>query len=81
MAKIYAIQVRTTRHQYEQIKNNAQLRGFSSLSSYLRYMALDRDGAVEQKVREIHKYLLGKKPRGRGKGQRTLDQYHLGSTS
>jgi hypothetical protein len=77
MAKVYAIQVRTTRHQYEQIKNNAQLRGFSSLSSYLRYMALDRDAAVEQKVREIHEYLLPKKPRGRRKGQKTLNHYHL----
>jgi hypothetical protein len=59
MVMIRAIQVRTTRDQYDRIKNNARIRGFSSLSSYLRHVALQHDAVLEQKVNEIHEHLLG----------------------
>ena len=54
-----SIQVRMTKDQYERIKLSSKLKGFSSLSSYLRYVALDQDFVVHQKVVELHKHLLG----------------------
>ena len=56
------IQFRLTRSQYERIANDSRVRGFSSLSTYLRYLALAQDSFLEQKVSEIHRYLLGQSP-------------------
>ena len=61
------IQVRMTKDQYERIKNNSQLKGFNSLSSYLRFVALDQDFLLLQKVSEIHAHLLGLKTNGKFK--------------
>lgn len=57
------IQVRMTRQQYERIESNAVLKGFSSLSTYMRYVALEHDFALYEKVSELHAFLLGKNPR------------------
>jgi hypothetical protein len=56
-----------TRDQYERIKNNSKTKGFSSLSAYLRYVALDQDFIVQQKICEIHDFIFEKKPTGRFK--------------
>ena len=53
------IQIRLTRDQYQRIKDWSQLKGFSSLSAYLRFVALDRDFLLHQKVSEIHAHLIG----------------------
>lgn len=53
------IQVRMTRRQYDQIRLLAQNRGFNSLSAYMRYVALDQDFVMRQKIAEIHRHLLG----------------------
>lgn len=51
-----SIQVRMTKDQYERIKNISAIKGFNSLSSYLRFVALDQDLFIQQKVLEIHRH-------------------------
>ncbi len=63
---VHTIQIRLTRRQYEQIRDNAKTKGFASMSAYLRYLGLDQDFVVERKVHEIHAHLIPKKP-DRGK--------------
>ncbi|MDA2925107.1 hypothetical protein MYX65_10755 [Acidobacteria bacterium AH-259-L09] len=41
------------------MKNYAEIKGFSSLASYIRYVALDQDFVIRQKIFEIHAHLLG----------------------
>ncbi len=60
--KIYKYQVRLTKDQYEQLKENAKVRGFGYLSSYVRFMTLDADILTAQKISEIHQHLLGEAP-------------------
>jgi hypothetical protein len=79
MVMIRAIQVRTTRDQYERIKNNAKAKGFSSLAGYLRHVALQHDLVLEQKVSEIHEHLLGSANPGRKCKQRILREFEPGS--
>jgi len=59
MVKIRTIQIRLTRDQYERIKNYSRIKGFNSLSGYLRYMGLDQDFILQQKISEMHNHLLG----------------------
>lgn len=59
MVKNRTIQVRMTRDQYERIKQHSQMRGFSSLSSYMRFVALDQDFILFQKICDMHTHLLG----------------------
>jgi hypothetical protein len=62
MVSTRSIQVRMTRDQYERIKNNSRVKGFNSLSAYLRYVALDQDFVLQQKIIEIHNHIFGQKP-------------------
>lgn len=62
-----SIQVRMSKTQYERIKNNAQIMGFNSLSAYMRFVALDKDFVLRQKVFEIHAHLLGQQPQNKFK--------------
>lgn len=55
------IQIRLKKEQYERIKNYSDMKGFSSLSGYLRFVALDQDFVMQQKISEIHAHLLGNK--------------------
>ncbi len=59
MVMIRAVQVRLTKDQHERLKNYSEMKGFSSLASYIRYVALDQDFVVRQKIFEIHSFLLG----------------------
>ena len=59
MSKIFAIQFRTTRDQYERIKDNARVKGFRNLTDYLRFVALEKNSVVENKILEIHRFLIG----------------------
>ncbi|MEW5818170.1 MAG: hypothetical protein AB1798_22625 [Spirochaetota bacterium] len=61
------IQIRLTRDQYERIKNNSHIKGFSSLSAYLRYVGLEQDFVLHQRIQEIHTCLLGEQRKGRFK--------------
>jgi hypothetical protein len=63
MVKTRALQVRLTPEQHERLKATSRLRGFSSLASYLRYVGLQQDFTVHDKVVEMHRFLLGGPPR------------------
>ena len=54
------IQVRMTKDQYERIRNNTELKGFHSMSAFMRFASLERDFIVEQKICEIYNFLIGK---------------------
>ena len=59
MVKTRSLQVRLTRDQHERITNYAKLKGFTSLASYIRYVALDQEWILRQRIFEIHHHLLG----------------------
>ena len=59
MVKIRTIQMRLTRQQYDRIKNDCSVKGFSSLSAYIRHLALDRDDSLARKISEMHAILMG----------------------
>jgi len=67
MVRNRTIQIRLTKDQYERIKNYSRIKGFNSLSGYLRFVALDQDFLLHQKISEIHVHLLGEKSNGRYK--------------
>jgi hypothetical protein len=64
--KTRTIQIRLTIDEYQQIKSYAESHG-CSLSAYLRFVALDQDLLLHQKLSEIHTHLLGHKPTGKFK--------------
>jgi hypothetical protein len=59
MVRIRTIQIRLTRQQYDRIKNDCGMKGFGTLSSYLRYLALHQDESLSNRIREIHTLLFG----------------------
>jgi hypothetical protein len=61
-----------TKDQYERIKNSSTVKGFNSLSAYLRYVALDQDFIVQQRICDIYDHLLGKKQTGKFKKNAAL---------
>ena len=58
MVKNRSIQIRLSKEELEQIKQNAQRRGFYSLSTFLRHLAIDNDFVSAQKLNEIHKVIV-----------------------
>lgn len=63
------IQIRLKKEQYERIKNFSVQRGFNSLSSFLRFVALEQDFILQQKIYEmydktsqLHAHVFGVKP-------------------
>jgi len=58
MARIWTIQIKLKRDQYERIKNDSQIKGFNSMSAYLRYLALNQNFILQGKISEIHAYLI-----------------------
>ena len=59
MVNTRMIYVRLTRSQHERIKQNTRDSGFESISSYVRFMAIDPDLKMQQRIYEIHQHLLG----------------------
>lgn len=47
------IRVRVTKHQRERILQNASVKGYPTLSDYLRDLALNKNQFIEDKLREI----------------------------
>jgi len=67
MVRNRTVQVRLTKDQYERMKGNCQVRGFGTLSSFIRFVTLEQDLALQQKVHEMHEFLLGPKKEPRKK--------------
>ena len=72
MVSTRSIQVRMTKDQYERIRNNSKIKGFNSLSAYLRYVALDQDFIVQQRICDIYDHLFGKQKTGKFKKNAAL---------
>jgi hypothetical protein len=49
--------LRVTPSQYERIRNNAQAKGFTTIASYLRDLALNKDLLFEQRFMEIYQII------------------------
>jgi len=54
MSNTRRIDFRVSRNDYERIINNAQAKGYSTISAYLRSIALDKDIFLESKVLETN---------------------------
>ena len=67
MVRNRTVQVRLTRDQHERMKGNCHVRGFGSLSSFIRFVTLEQDLMLQQKVHAIHEHLLGPKKEPRKK--------------
>lgn len=61
MVRNFSIQVRLRKDEYQRIREKALVKGFESMSSYLRYVALENEFESHQKVHELHAALLGPK--------------------
>ena len=54
MARTVILRIRASAKEYESIKNNANVRGFSTVSGFIRSFALERDFWMEKKVQEMY---------------------------
>lgn len=62
MPKNHILKFRITKNQLEQIRNEAQAKGYVAVASYLRDLALKRSGFIESKIVETNenvKKILG----------------------
>ncbi len=55
MVKTRLIQFRVSGNEYERIRNNAHAKGYSTIASYLRSVALGKDLFTETNITEIHR--------------------------
>ena len=59
MIKKRRMEFRVTQPEFEKIYAIAKAKGFTALSDYLRYVAIDQDFVMQQRIQEIHEKLLG----------------------
>ncbi len=52
------IQIRLTKEQLECIKHRSAALGFESVSSFLRFLALEREDKTHERIREIHEHVI-----------------------
>ncbi len=57
MKKNRYLQVLVTSEQLERIKNKAVSRGYKTVSSYIRSIALEKDLVTEKRIEEIHRII------------------------
>ncbi len=57
MPKNQEIRVKVTKNQLERIKNNCQAKGFRFVSSYIRFLCLEHNKYIEDKIIENNKIL------------------------
>ena len=56
----HRIVVRVTKSQLERIKNNTEATGYSTISAYLRSLALEHDSTTQAKIHEIYQVVVKK---------------------
>jgi len=56
----HRIVVRVTKSQLERIRNNTEATGHSTISAYLRSLALEHDNPLQAKVHEIYQVFVNK---------------------
>lgn len=57
MAKNIMLRIRISRQEYDRIRAIAQARGHSTISSFIRSVALERDLWMEKRIQEIYTIL------------------------
>lgn len=57
MGKTKLVVFRVTSSQYERIRNKAEAKGFKTISSFLRHLALEKDLVFEQKFEEMYRII------------------------
>lgn len=57
MVKTKLLQIRLSANEYERIRNNTHAKGYSTIASYLRAVALEKDLFTETKIAEIHQMM------------------------
>ena len=57
-SKAYILRVRLTESQLNRIKNNAQSKGYKTVSSYIRELALKYDQYTEEMISKIYDKLI-----------------------
>ena len=58
MASNHIIKFLVNKDQLERIKNNASIKGYKTVSAYLRDLALNRDMRFEAMLIEIHREVV-----------------------
>jgi hypothetical protein len=66
MPKNHVIVVRVTRSQKDTIQENADAKGFSSISDFVRDIALKNESILERKIGAIYDRLFEVRPNGTG---------------
>jgi len=47
-----------TKNQFEKVQFDAEIKGFKTMSQYMRHLALEREDSVLQKIHELHEKML-----------------------
>ena len=58
MAKNHILRIRVTKAQKERIRENAEAKGFTTISAYLRSLALGGDTLLERRILAIYNKLF-----------------------
>ena len=58
MPKNFVMKVRMTRSQFEKVQFDAEVKGFKTMSQYMRHLALEREDGVLRKIHELHEKML-----------------------
>lgn len=61
MVKTHRIEILCTANEHERIRNNAQAKGFSTVSAFLRDFALRSPITSEERITEIHNAIVRSK--------------------
>ena len=61
MRSTRSIRIRMTDSQYERILNRSRAKGFNTISSYIRNLALEKDFFIEDKLMEMYFYFKKRK--------------------
>ena len=64
--------VRLTKNQHERIRNNAEAKGYKTISSYIRTIALEYDLSFEKKFDEMYQKLVAEN-NGKNKGKDLME--------
>ena len=58
MANRRCLVVRLTKNQHERVKSDAESKGYKTVSSYIRAIALEHDLSLQRKLDEMYKRIM-----------------------
>ena len=63
MKKNYIIKLRVSTAELERIRHNAEIRGFDSVSQYLRFLGKKQDDEIYSMIYAMHRRVVNEKAR------------------